>query len=299
MQPSIDIGAMTHNMNDRPVDKILLRDKAAAFRKLHESPPILILPNAWDVGSAVIFAEAGFPAIATTSAGIAVARGYPDGEKISRDEMIAAVARIGSRVSVPVSADLEAGYGAKPEDVGETIRLAIAAGMVGANIEDSTGRRDGPMMDISQGVERIRAAREAADAEELSFVVNARTDGYLFSGENTTGVFEESVRRANAYKAAGADCLFVPGKLDLETIGRLAEAIDGPLNVLGAFSGYEGPALKELQSAGVSRVSIGGSLSLAVLAMVNRVAQELLNEGTFSYAREALSNAYMNKLLGR
>ncbi|MCZ6647545.1 MAG: isocitrate lyase/phosphoenolpyruvate mutase family protein [SAR324 cluster bacterium] len=290
---------MTDDYWQYPVNRDALREKAAAFRKLHEAPQAFILPNAWDIGSAVILAEAGFPAIASTSAGVAVAQGYPDGQQIGRDEMLAVVNRMVNKVAVPVSADLEAGYGMKPEDVADTVRRAIDAGAVGANFEDGTRGGDQPLLDLSLNVERIRAAREAADAEDIPFVVNARTDGYLVAGQDTAEAFEESVRRANAYRAAGADCLFVPGKLKLESIRRLAEAIDGPLNVLGALSGYEAPSLGELQAAGVKRVSIGGSLSLAVLAFVKRVAEQLRKDGAFGYAGEALSNAKMNELLRR
>ena len=279
------------------MDRDELRGKAAAFRDLHKGPKIFMLPNAWDVGSAVIFARAGFPAIASTSSGIAIARGYPDGENISLAEMLSVVGRIVEKVSVPVSADLEGGYARHPRGVGETVRKALAAGIVGGNFEDSSVPRDQGLLDLTLCSERVRAAREAADAEGIPFVINARTDGYLVPGHDPASAFEESVRRANAYRAAGADCLFVPGKLDLDTIGRLADAIDGPLNVLGAISGYEAPPLKELEAAGVRRVTIGGSLSLAVLAFVDRVAKEILTQGTFSYAKDAFSNDQLNKLM--
>ena len=291
---------MTHEEKwNQPVDKEALRAKAAAFREMHRGPGVLLLPNAWDAGSAIILAEAGFSAIATTSAGIAFAQGYADGEQISREEMLAVVNRIVKTVSVPVTADLERGYGPRPEDVAETARLAMEIGVVGANFEDGTGRTDAPLLELSAGVERIRAAREAADGEGIPFVINARTDVLLVPGEKGAAEFDEAVRRANAYRAAGADCLFVPGKHDLDTIGRLVQAIDGPLNILGGFSGYIAPPLAQLRELGVARVSIGGSLSLSTLALVDQVAQELLNEGTFNYAGKALSNAYLNKLLSR
>jgi 2-methylisocitrate lyase-like PEP mutase family enzyme len=282
-----------------PVDKDELRKKAEAFRKLHHEPRAFVLPNAWDIGSAVVFAEVGFPAIATTSAGVAVAQGYPDGERISREEMLAVAGRVAAKVSVPVSADLEAGYGTRPEEVAETVRRAIAAGLVGANFEDGTRDAERPLRELSENVERIRAAREAADSEAIPFVINARTDAFLVPGHDPKAAFEDAVRRANAYRAAGADCLFVPGRLDLEAMARLAEALDGPLNVLGAFSGYEAPPVRDMERAGVRRVSIGGSLSLAVLAMAKRAAEEMKSEGTFSYAKDALTNAQLNKLLGR
>lgn len=283
---------------DEPVDKDELRAKAAAFRKLHLGPEVLMLPNAWDVGSAIVLAQAGFPAIATTSAGIAFAQGYPDGEFIGRDEMLGVVGRITKKVPVPVTADLERGYGAAPEDVAETVRRAMDAGAVGANFEDGTKQADAPLRDISENVERIRAAREAADNEGVEFVVNARADSFLVSGATgSTEVFDDAVRRANAYRAAGADCLFIPGKLDLDTIGRLVQAIDGPVNVLGALSGYVAPPLAELRELGIARVTIGGSLSLSALALVRQVAEEIQEQGTFSYGEGAFSNAQLNKLL--
>lgn len=282
---------------DKPVDKDALRGKAAAFQKLHQGPPILMLPNAWDVGSAIILAGEGFPAIATTSAGIAFAQGYPDGEHIGRDEMLAVISRIVQKVAVPVTADLERGYGATPEDVAETVRRAIAIGVVGANFEDSIKQADAPLRELNDNVERIHAAREAADAENIPFVINARTDGFLVPGGTGAEVFDDVVRRANAYRAAGADCLFIPGKLDLDTIERLVKAIDGPINILGGFSGYAAPPLAQLQELGVARVTIGGSLSLAALALVKRVGQELREQGTFSYAADAFPNAHLNKLL--
>lgn len=281
------------------MDKNTLQAKAALFGKMHEGPDILILPNAWDVGSAVILAEAGFPAIATTSAGIAVARGFPDGEHITREEMLDNVARIVNCVSVPVTADLEMGYGSTPEEVGETIRQAIAAGVVGVNIEDGTGRREQPLMEVSVASERIRAAREAADAAGVPIIVNARADTYLATRERGEAEFEDTIVRANAYKSAGADCIFVPGIFDRELIGRIVDAVACPLNVLGALSGRAGMPLSELQELGVARVSIGGSLSLAALGLVRRVAQDLLGAGTFDYATDALSNAELNKLLSR
>lgn len=283
--------------NSQSPDRNALRAQATLFKTLHEGPDILILPNAWDVGSAVIMAQAGFPAIATTSSGIAFAQGYPDGERISRDEMLQVVARIARKVSVPVTADLEAGYGPRPEDVAETVRRAIRAGVVGANFEDGTGRASDPLFDLTLGAERIRAAREAADAEGVPFVVNARTDGYLRRRELGKANFDDAVRRANAYREAGADCLFVPGVVDAETIGKLVAAIDGPLNILAALSGVPAPPLAELQALGVARVSIGGSLALAALALVRRSAEELLAAGTYSYAGDALANAELNRLM--
>ena len=197
------------------------RAKAEALRELHKGPEILILPNAWDVGSARFLAGAGFSAMGTTSAGIAFALGYPDGERISREQMLDVVGRITAAVPLPVTADIEAGYGPSPEAVAESVKRAVEAGAVGINIEDSTGCASDPLFEIALAVERIRAARKAANAAGVPLVINARTDGYMVNGGNGEDVFEESVRRASAYRAAGADCLFVPMVSDAPTIGQV------------------------------------------------------------------------------
>ena len=196
-------------------------EKALAFRRLHAGPSILILPNAWDVASARIFELAGFSAIGTTSAGIAASLGYPDGERISRDEMIEVIRRMAAGVALPVSADIEWGYGATPEAVAETITAVIAAGAVGVNLEDATGRPDHPLRDISLQVERLQAAREAVAASGIPIVINARTDVYwLQVGEAATRL-DHALRRTQAYRAAGADCLFIPGVREAEEIAAL------------------------------------------------------------------------------
>ena len=274
------------------------RAKAELFAKLHLGPDILMLPNAWDVGSAVIMARAGFPAIATTSAGIAVACGHADGERISRSQMLEVAGRIVAKVSVPVTADLETGYGPEPSDVAETIRQAIAVGLVGANIEDGAIGGSDPLINAEAMSDRVRAARAAADAANIRFVINARVDCFLKRPKaDQADNFAETVRRAQAYKEAGADCIFIPGVADADILTPLVKEIDSPINVLGASSGTSALPLAELQRIGIRRVSLGGSLSLAALAMVRRVCEEIQRDGTFSYASEALSNAEMNRLM--
>ena len=258
-----------------------------AFRKLHYGPDILILPNAWDAASARIIAAAGFPAIATTSAGIAFARGYPDGERIGRAEMLRDVACIVGCVDVPVTADLEAGYGPDAEDVAETMRQAIKAGAAGLNLEDSSHDPDQPLFEMGRATERVAAARAAA-AAGVPVVINARTDGYILGFERNDELFADTVERANAYRAAGADCIFVPAVIDAGTIGRLAAEIDGPINIL---AGPGSPPLPELRALGVARVSIGSGLA--------RAADELLGPGTFTFAEGAISHPDMNRLMER
>jgi len=244
--------------------------KAEILARLHTSGPMLVLPNAWDGGSARIFAEAGFPALATTSAGIAFSLGYPDGERISRAEMLAAVARITQRVSVPVTADMEAGFGKTPEAVADTARAVLEAGAVGMNLED---RLDGDaLFDFDRSVERVRAARE------VSLVLNARTDAFHPGTLPPERQFAEAVRRGNAYRAAGADCIFVPFVGDSGTIERLVKEIAAPLNILGA---PDAPNLQALEALGVRRVTFGSAPMRATLGLVRRMAKEWKEKGTY------------------
>jgi 2-methylisocitrate lyase-like PEP mutase family enzyme len=274
-------------------------EKGAHFARIHTDAGIVVLPNAWDAGSAIMMAEAGFRAIATTSAGIAFAMGLPDGQHVSRDAMLDHVARIVAAVPVPVTADLEAGYGPAAEDVEATVRGALRAGVVGCNIEDATGNPEKPLFEIEQACDRIRAGSEVARRANQPFVLNARTDPFLVRrGADAAANFAEAVRRANAYREAGADCLFVPGPMDADTIGKLVREIDGPLNVLGARGGSASAlGIADLERLGVKRVSVGGSLSVAVLAFVRQTMQELRERGTFGYAQAALSNATVNALM--
>jgi 2-methylisocitrate lyase-like PEP mutase family enzyme len=275
-------------------------EKGGQFARSHVESGIVVLPNAWDAGSAVMMVEAGFPAIATTSAGIAFAMGVPDGQRVSRDRMLECVAQIVAAVQVPVTADLEAGYGPSPEDVAATVRGAIEAGAIGCNIEDATGRGDQPLFDFELARDRIRAGAEAARGAGVPFVLNARADPYLVRFGSDAANFAEAVRRVNAYREAGADCLFVPGPMDADTIGRLAREIHGPLNVLGARGGSASAlSIPDLERLGVKRVSIGGSLSVAALAFVQRAMRELREHGTFGYAPAALSNAGINAIMAR
>jgi 2-methylisocitrate lyase-like PEP mutase family enzyme len=249
-----------------------MREKAESLRRLHVEGPMLVLPNAWDAGSARVFVEAGFAALATTSAGIAFSLGYPDGERISRDEMLAAVSRITRRISVPITADMEAGYGRTPDAVAETVRRVIDAGAVGMNLED---RIEGePLLEFSLAVERVRAARAAADAAGIAFVVNARTDAF----SPDMGGLGEAVRRGNAFREAGATSVFVPFVGDRGTIEQLVQQIAAPVNILGAPNA---PTLKELAGLGVRRVTFGSAPMRATLGLVRRMAREWREKGTY------------------
>jgi 2-methylisocitrate lyase-like PEP mutase family enzyme len=269
--------------------------KAEAFRKLHDGSRILILPNAWDVASARLLEAAGFCAVATTSAGVNWSLGYADGEQIGRRTMLKAVGRIAGHVSVPVTADMVAGFGSTPDEIAETIQGVIAAGAVGLNMEDSTGDPHNPLVEVSLQKEKIRAARDAATATGVSIVINARTDVFLAAVGAPETRLEHAVRRANAYREAGADCLFVPGVQDAATIAQLASAINGPLNIL-ARAGI--PPIAELTRLGVARVSVGSGPMLAALAQLRRIAVELLGPGTFSAMTEdTIPYAELNALL--
>ncbi len=241
--------------------------------------------------------QAGFAAIATTSAGVAWSLGYPDGERIPRDEMLRAVERIARATALPVSADLEAGYAHTPEAVAETMRLAIEAGAVGVNFEDGTHRADRPLRDLETQVEMIRAIRQAAQAAGVPLVVNARTDTYLRAVGDEESRFAETVRRANAYLRAGADCAFVIGLRRRETIARLAPAIEGPLNIL---TGPGAPPIPELAALGVRRVSFGSGPMAASLAFLTQIAHELRERGTYqALEQSAINQVEMNRLLSQ
>jgi len=262
----------------------MVNHKAEILRSLHRAPPLLVLPNAWDVASARIFERTGFPAIGSTSAGVAFAMGYPDGQLIPRKEMLDVVARMAGAVKVPVTADVEAGY----DGPVETARGVWAAGAVGMNLEDMAGDK---LIDLAEQVETIRAIRAATPA----MVINARTDIYLASIGEEGSRFDRTVERLNAYREAGADCLFAPGVRDRETIGRLAKAVHGPLNILGTTGS---PTVAELQALGVARMSVGSGPMRATLGLVDRIARELFDHGTFeTMTTGAIPYADVNKLL--
>src|SRR5580704_3087709 len=252
--------------------------KAHAFRGLHHGPKILVLPNVWDVASALILEEAGFGAMATTSAGIAFSLGYPDGQKISREEMLARVARIARAVKLPVTADVEAGYGDRPEDAADTAGGVIEAGAVGMNLEDGLDRH-GQLVDLSLQLEKIRAVREIALKSGVLLVLNARTDVYLEQiGAHETR-YDATVLRLLAYRDAGADCVFAPGLRDAETISRMVRDLRCPLNILAGPGSLSTPDLEKL---GVARASLGSGPMRATLGLVRRMAEELMTTGTYA-----------------
>src|SRR6266403_623005 len=232
------------------MDVLMQAGKADKFRKLHHGPRLLLLPNAWDVASARILEECGHPAIATTSAGIAYSLGYPDGQRISRGEMLEVVGRIARAVRIPVTADLEAGYGTTPKDMAETVKAAI------------------PLQ-----AEKIRVIRETAASLGVPFVLNARTDIYLMPIGPEATRFERTVERLRAYREAGADCLFTPGLYDRDIIAKMVKAVEAPLNIL---ANPACPPLAELEKIGVARVSSGSGIMRAAMGTVQRIGKEML-----------------------
>ena len=270
------------------------RKRAEAFRAMHLGPGAVLLTNAWDVASARVIEEAGFPAIATTSAGIAFAQGFPDGQRIPAERMIAAVAQIAAAVQVPVSADVEAGYGQRPEDASWTARKVIEAGAVGMNFEDATGEGGHPLTELSLQLERIRAVCETADRLGVPLVLNARTDVYLAQVGEPNRRYDEAVRRLAAYRDAGADCVFVPGVRDAETIRTIVGEVKCPLNILGVPGA---PSVAELIAIGVKRISLGSGPMRAAMGFLRRLAEEVKAVGTYTLMEGAPSHAEMNQLM--
>jgi 2-methylisocitrate lyase-like PEP mutase family enzyme len=267
--------------------------KAARFHELHRGEKVLCLLNAWDAGSARIFEEAGAPAIGSTSAGVAYARGRADGE-LSRDEMVEAIGRIASAVDIPVTADIETGFGATPEEVGETIAAVIEAGAIGVNLEDPAEGDEPALRDIEDQCSRLRAARTAADAAGVNLFINGRTDVFWL-GLGEEGRLEMVIERVRAYADAGADGVFVPRLVEADEIRRVAESVSVPLNVLAAPAT---PPVGELQRLGVKRLSTGSGPSRAALTLARRMATELLEGGTYeAMMASVIPYDEMNRLL--
>ncbi len=272
------------------------KQKAHTLRKLHQGPDLLVLVNIWDVASARVIEDLGFPAVATSSAAIANSLGYPDGERISRGEMLETVSRIAAAVSVPVTADMEAGYAATPEEMEDTARELVVSGAVGLNLEDGYDN-ESQLVDVRLQVEKIEAVREIGERAEVPLVINARTDAYwLKDGGDPKAHFAEAVRRAKAYREAGADCIFVPGLRDPEQIRQFLYESPGPLNIL---AGAGVPPLDELRKAGVRRVSLGSGPYRAALGIVMRIGKALREAGTYTLMTEYnIPYADLNELVG-
>ncbi len=259
-------------------------EKAGVFRALHERDGAFLIPNPWDAGTARLLAGLGFEALATTSAGYAFSVGQRD-NTIGRDEMLAHVRAIAAATDLPVSADLENGYGDDPGTAAETIRLAAAAGAVGGSIEDSTNRPGGePIYERGLAAERVRAAAEAARSLPFPFTLTARAENYLVGRPD----LEDTIERLQAYQEAGADVLYAPGLTSQDDIAAVVRAVDRPVNVVMGLQGSR-LSLAELAAIGVKRVSVGSALSRAALGAFLRAAREMREHGTFAFADEAVS----------
>ena len=257
-------------------------DKARAFRALHEAPTPFIIPNPWDIGSARLLEALGFKALATTSAGYAFSRGVPD-NAVGREQMIQHLAELAPQTHLPISADLENGFGDKPEDAAETIRQAAAAGVVGGSIEDATGRPDDPIYPHDLALERVRAAVEAARALPFPFTLTARAENYLVGRPD----LDDTIRRLQAFQEAGADVLYAPALKTREEIAAVVGALDKPVNVLMGRAGMSF-SVDDLARLGVKRISVGGALARAALGAFLRAAHEMRDHGTFTFAEHAI-----------
>jgi 2-methylisocitrate lyase-like PEP mutase family enzyme len=261
----------------------------AAFRKLHEGPPFVI-PNPWDVGTARLLEILGFPALATTGAGIAFSKGVPD-FGVGRSQMMGYLREIASGTSLPVSADLENGFGDNPEAVAATVMEAAATGIVGGSIEDATYRPEQPVYSLEAATDRIRAAVEAARSLAFPFTLTARAENYLVGRADLA----DTIRRLQSYQDAGADVLFAPGLRSTEDIKAVVKSVDRPLNVIMGFQGIQ-LTLHELAEIGVKRISVGGSLARAALGAFLGAVQEIRDHGRFDYASTAVSTGEINRL---
>ncbi|WP_232833320.1 isocitrate lyase/PEP mutase family protein [Paraburkholderia kururiensis] len=288
--PSED-GAASRPAHLSAHDSVTQAEKGRRLRALHEAPGAFVIPNPWDVGSARLLAVTGFKALATSSAGYAFSRGVPD-SAVGRDPMLVHLAEIAAATDLPVSADLENGFGDAPETAAQTIRLAAGAGVVGGSIEDATGRADDPIYPFDLAVERVRAAVEAARALPFPFTLTARAENHLHGRDD----LRDTIRRLQAYEEAGADVLYAPGLRSREDIATVVGALGRPVNVL---MGLQGAVLSvaELEGLGVKRISVGGSLARAAYGAFLRAAREMHERGTFTYAADAVSHAEISALL--
>ncbi|MBP0595079.1 isocitrate lyase/phosphoenolpyruvate mutase family protein [Paraburkholderia sp. LEh10] len=265
-------------------------EKAKAFRALHEASVPFVIPNPWDIGSARLLEALGFQALATTSAGYAFSRGVPD-SAVGREQMIRHLAELAPTTNLPVSADLENGFGDAPEDAAETIRQAAAAGAVGGSIEDATGRADDPIYPHDLAVERVRAAAQAARALPFPFTLTARAENYLVGRADLA----DTIRRLQAFQEAGADVLYAPALRTREDIAAVVSSVDRPVNVLMGMAGMP-YSIDDLAQMGVKRISVGGALARAALGALLRAAREMREHGTFTYANDAATTKEITDL---
>lgn len=269
---------------------IAQKEKAAQFLQLHNNPEILVLLNSWDIGSSKLVEACGYKAIATTSMGIAASLGLPDCQVIPFDKMLQVITGIVQAVQLPVTVDIEAGYGNNTTAVIESVKQIIATGIVGINIEDSLNMSP-VLIDETEFCERIAAIRSLATSLGFHLVINARTDAFYTSSASPQQKLAESIRRGNKYREAGADCIFVQPVWEKEMIATLVKEIDAPINILAnpTIGGGTALSIPELQQLGVARVSLGSGVMKATLALVKKIAEELRSKGTYDSMMEALT----------
>ena len=268
------------------------QEKGEAFRALHEREGAFIIPNPWDAGTARMLAQMGFEALATTSAGNAFSHGKNDGT-MGREATLENAAEIVAASDLPVSADLENGFGDRPEAAAETIRMAAETGLVGGSIEDATGRSDAPIYEIEHAIERVQAAAEAAHALPFPFVLTARAENYLHGRED----LKDTIHRLRVYQEAGADVLYAPGLMTREEIAAVIGSVERPVNVLMGMGDLR-LSLDELSEMGVRRVSVGGALCRLALGAFLDAAREMQERGTFEFAKRAIRTQAILKALG-
>lgn len=270
-----------------------MKDKAIKFQNLHLANDTFIMANAWNAGSAVLLEDAGFDAIATTSAGIAYSHAAPDYEgAVSFDTALDETKRIADAVKIPVSMDAENGYADSAESVFKNMQRIAATGVVGANIEDYSGNKKIPLYNIELATNRIQLAKQAVTDLGYPFTVTARSDTFLTGHHDP---LNEAIKRLNHYREAGADCLFVPGIKDIETIKTVVEEVNGPLTVVMGLSGKP-ISISELKDAGVTRISIGGSLARATFGLIRNAAKEMLEHGTFEFSKQQIADDELCRL---
>jgi 2-methylisocitrate lyase-like PEP mutase family enzyme len=266
-------------------------DKARAFRALHDRKKLFVIPNPWDGASAKLLASQGFEALTTTSAGLAFVLGLPDGG-VTREQSLWNAKLIVDSVDLPVAADLENGFGHRPEDAADAIRAAAAIGLVGGSIEDATGDPQSPIYDFPLAVERVAAAAEAARSLDLPFTFVARAENYLHGRKD----LDDTLKRLQAFEKAGADVLFAPGLPGIDAIRTVVQSVSKPVNVVQSAGGIP---LAELEAVGVRRVSLGGGLARVALTALKRAGEEIRATGTFGFADDIVTTAWVNELMKR
>ncbi|NLD56110.1 MAG: isocitrate lyase/phosphoenolpyruvate mutase family protein [Burkholderiaceae bacterium] len=267
--------------------------RAERFRELHRRPGIFVIPNPWDVGTARLLAQLGFEALASSSAGYAFSLGVRDNE-VGREAMLRHVGELVAATDLPVSADLENGFGDDPETVAQTIRLGAAAGLVGGSIEDATGRADAPVYPFELAVERVRAAAEAARQLPFPFTLTARAENFLVGRPD----LDDTIRRLQAFQEAGADVLYAPALTTREQIAAVVSSVDRPVNVIMGLAGVD-LTVAQLQSLGVKRISVGSAFARAALGAFMRAAREVKESGTFGFANDAIPFREINQHFDR